>query len=473
MTSNQKGIAVAAVLLLIAGVWFGVMRPAPTVDVAAPAPAADPVQEESVVSVEEPEVAADAPAEDDAESDVVEAEPEDRDIGRSDAAFDIVRVESDGETLVAGRAAPGASVRVMMDGKEVGLTEADGAGNFVALLSLGVSEGPRVMSLVEVDKSGVERTANASVILAPSPKAEPSDVASESAATDEDVAVVSQEGEAAEATETASEDTVASVVDEDAPSPEPVVTEESVATVETSDDGAAEPADAAEEVASEDAVEEVTEEETVLTLLDDSPAPEADATATQPDVPEASDEAEPTAPTVLLADDDGVRVLQTGGDGPDVVDNVSIDAISYNSAGDVALTGRSTGETSVRVYIDNRPILDVEASEGGQWRAELPDVDTGTYTLRVDEIDASGTVVSRAETPFRREPVEAIQALDAGATEISPVALITVQPGNTLWGIARENYGDGVLYVRVFEANADRIRNPDLIYPGQIFTVPN
>ena len=52
------------------------------------------------------------------------------------------------------------------------------------------------------------------------------------------------------------------------------------------------------------------------------------------------------------------------------------------------------------------------------------------------------------------------------------VMQVTVQPGFTLWAIARENYGDGVQYVQVFEANRDRIRDPDLIYPGQIFEVP-
>ena len=49
---------------------------------------------------------------------------------------------------------------------------------------------------------------------------------------------------------------------------------------------------------------------------------------------------------------------------------------------------------------------------------------------------------------------------------------VTVQPGFTLWGIAQENFGDGVLYVQLFEANRDKIRDPDLIYPGQVFTIP-
>ena len=49
---------------------------------------------------------------------------------------------------------------------------------------------------------------------------------------------------------------------------------------------------------------------------------------------------------------------------------------------------------------------------------------------------------------------------------------ITVQPGYTLWGIAKQQMGDGVMYVQVFEANKDKIRDPDLIYPGQVFTMP-
>ena len=46
---------------------------------------------------------------------------------------------------------------------------------------------------------------------------------------------------------------------------------------------------------------------------------------------------------------------------------------------------------------------------------------------------------------------------------------VTVQQGDTLWAISDTVYGDGLLFVRVFEANRDQIRNPDLIYPGQIF----
>jgi nucleoid-associated protein YgaU len=92
----------------------------------------------------------------------------------------------------------------------------------------------------------------------------------------------------------------------------------------------------------------------------------------------------------------------------------------------------------------------------------------------VDEIAADGSVVSRMETPFQREPVQTILALVEEEADLgAPVRLVTVQPGNTLWGISRRSYGEGTFYVRVFEANRARIRDPDLIYPGQVFTVPD
>ncbi|QLQ19118.1 MAG: LysM peptidoglycan-binding domain-containing protein [Exiguobacterium profundum] len=49
---------------------------------------------------------------------------------------------------------------------------------------------------------------------------------------------------------------------------------------------------------------------------------------------------------------------------------------------------------------------------------------------------------------------------------------ITVQPGQSLWKIARQNYGEGILYVQLFDANKAQIKDPDLIYPGQVFTIP-
>ena len=111
-----------------------------------------------------------------------------------------------------------------------------------------------------------------------------------------------------------------------------------------------------------------------------------------------------------------------------------------------------------------------QIDESGAWSVSLPNVDPGTYTLRVDQVATEGDVTSRVETPFLREEPEVIAALPA--LQDNGVNVITVQTGNTLWGIARDRYVEGQLYVQVFEANRDQIRDPDLIYPGQIFTIP-
>jgi len=180
----------------------------------------------------------------------------------------------------------------------------------------------------------------------------------------------------------------------------------------------------------------------------------------------------PAPPTVLETGGEGVRVVQGGA--AQSVDNVALDAITYDPEGEVQLSGRAIGDGAVQVYLDNEPILTSPVTEGGDWRVDLPDIDTGVYTLRIDEVNEGGDVVSRIETPFKREEPEDVAAVLAEETAEDgfEVAVRTVQPGATLWAIAEENLGDGILYVEVFEANADLIRDPDLIYPGQIFRIP-
>jgi len=49
----------------------------------------------------------------------------------------------------------------------------------------------------------------------------------------------------------------------------------------------------------------------------------------------------------------------------------------------------------------------------------------------------------------------------------------TVVAGDTLSKIAKQEYGDAAKWKRIYEANKDVIKNPDLIYPGQTFKIPD
>lgn len=129
----------------------------------------------------------------------------------------------------------------------------------------------------------------------------------------------------------------------------------------------------------------------------------------------------------------------------------------------------------MQLYVDNVAVSRLPVDADGRWRGDLPDIGTGVYTLRIDEVDVDGDVVSRIETPFLREDPDDVIATMADQVDNPEftIATRTVQPGTTLWAIAEERYGSGVLYVAVYEANRDRIRDPDLIYPGQVFLLPD
>ena len=188
-------------------------------------------------------------------------------------------------------------------------------------------------------------------------------------------------------------------------------------------------------------------------------------------VEETEKEENTEEPLVVIAGKDGVKVVQSSKQNSS--QDVSVDAISYDEAGEVSLTGRGKPSQIVRIYLNNMPISTAAMDATGQWSTALSEIDAGIYTLRVDELDKTGNVVSRLETPFKRERREDLAAYLTSVDEPARINVVTVQPGNTLWAIARKRYGRGILYVRVFEENKDKIRNPDLIYPGQVFSLPD
>ena len=71
------------------------------------------------------------------------------------------------------------------------------------------------------------------------------------------------------------------------------------------------------------------------------------------------------------------------------------------------------------------------------------------------------------------QPAGLVKQEDAGSLQ-NPETIdgkeYTIQKGNTLWGLAKKYYGDGGQYTKIYEANKDK--NPNLIYPDQVITIP-
>lgn len=438
-------------------------------------------------------------------------------------AFDVVRVESDGMTVIAGTGPAGWMISILVDGVVVETVEADASGQFVAILDIGESENARVVTLSAKNADQI-LLSEAQVIIAPvvrqiaavedapveSPAAEEAQTESPVEADAPAENEVAETTEATSASDTASEPQTESVAETEGEVVEETVTAESTTSAPTED-----PADVAEDtteatddngttaqtantetaptstesesetqVASETSptpsetsvVDDSAPEETTAETTEASTATDEDVSATQEEPatatsvePVAVEVVEDSSPAVLLVEGDDVQVLQPASESPVVMDQLSISAISYSEDGAVQLSGISPAGF-LRVYLNNVPIVELIVPEPGEWNAELVDVTPGVYTLRIDQIGENGDVLQRVETPFKRE--EPAKVIEAAQTRRPLVSVEVVQPGSTLWAISRENYGSGVLFVRIFEANKDQIRNPDLIYPGQIFDLP-
>lgn len=178
---------------------------------------------------------------------------------------------------------------------------------------------------------------------------------------------------------------------------------------------------------------------------------------------------ETSQPLALLVPRDGkgtTRVLQKPREENGVSDETGglfLDTVDYDEDGNITFGGRGIQGAEVQVYLNNnltgRAIVDAD----GGWALKPEDpVVPGVYNLRVDQV-AEGEMVGRIELPFNRaEPL----------SDFAGDAFVIVQPGNSLWRIARRTLGDGIQYTVIYEANREQIRDPDLIYPGQVFEIP-
>ena len=145
------------------------------------------------------------------------------------------------------------------------------------------------------------------------------------------------------------------------------------------------------------------------------------------------------------------------------VEKLTLDRIKYSENGTAILFGRARNEMNVLVYLDNNFQTKTTPGLDGGWTVDLGIVEPGIYKLRIDETTNNGDVIFRIETPFKQEAKDLLDKMFTKA--------ITVQPGNSLWRIARKIYGRGIMYIDIYKKNDHLIKDPNLIYPGQVFSL--
>jgi hypothetical protein len=206
----------------------------------------------------------------------------------------------------------------------------------------------------------------------------------------------------------------------------------------------------------------------------------------------------PDKPTVVLSQPDAPKPAAGA---------LVVEAVEVEPGGKFHVSGRARAGAAVRLYLNDSFVAPVTAGADGRFAVTINEgVAPGSYRVRLDEVESnSGPVRARAEVPFNVPDTVATGSVPAqtaaskrpdsaaaqqpklaaaGATVLpedggSPstvvvpkIATTTVARGDSLWRLSHLTYGAGTRYAVIYNANRAQIRNPDLIYPGQILVLP-
>ena len=184
---------------------------------------------------------------------------------------------------------------------------------------------------------------------------------------------------------------------------------------------------------------------------------------------------------------------------------VVVEAVETEPGGKFHVSGQAQPGAAVRLYLNDSFVASVTAGADGRFAVTINEgVTPGSYRVRLDEVESnSGAVRARAEVPFNVPDTMVTASVPAQATTSKPPGIAAAQPqlaaaattvlpdggspstvvipkittttvarGDNLWRISRLSYGAGTRYAVIYKANRKHIRNPNLIYPGQIFVLP-
>jgi hypothetical protein len=415
------GAAAAAVVAVLLGVLYWSWSGKPeTSQNAAPAQAAQPSP---------PQAAAAKPA---APSEAAQAQPKDRPVAPS---FDLVRVEPDGESVIAGRAAPGATIELLRGDQIHARAAADASGLF-AIVPPPLPPGSHLVVLQSIAPDGTrQRSVQSVTVVITDAKTRPLVTLT---TPDKPTVVLSNP------------EPPAKVAEE--PKPETKTAEAQPAAPQPAQPGSQQQAGVAPTV---------------------SPPPVSPA---------------PAAPPAQSAPRPEIKI-------------VTVDA----EEGKLFVSGQSAPGATIRLYLNESFIAPGGAGGDGKVSFAIGSgVKPGDYRIRLDDVDpVSGQVRSRAEVGFNvpvqvasaqpqapatpqasaptahsqtsREVASALpqgQVAGAGAIVIPNINTTIVSRGDNLWRISQRIYGKGLRYTVIYGANQEQIRNPNLIYPGQLFVLP-
>ena len=151
---------------------------------------------------------------------------------------------------------------------------------------------------------------------------------------------------------------------------------------------------------------------------------------------------------------------------------IQIRSLSWENKSTLRLSGFASGGYSMRAYFDDQFIASIELdsaptdNKAYRWSmvSEALMQPNRNYPLLSELIDKNGNVIKKSSINVSLEAL----AIGEDGSE-----MMVIHKGDALWRIAYRAYGQGVRYVDIFKRNNERINDPNLIFPNQIFAIPD
>ncbi len=191
---------------------------------------------------------------------------------------------------------------------------------------------------------------------------------------------------------------------------------------------------------------------------------------------------------------------------PDEKALIAVEAVEIEG-NKLFIAGTAEAGSTVKVYANDDLVGVTKTSPNGRFLVQaVRELAVGDYIVRADMIGKDGvTVAARAAVPFKREAGDRVSAVasadpapapsvDGSQTSTGAVApqtdaqamqapdveaplknvegSVIIRRGDNLWRISRRTYGEGMRYTTIYLANKEQIRNPNMIFPGQVFSLP-
>ena len=148
-----------------------------------------------------------------------------------------------------------------------------------------------------------------------------------------------------------------------------------------------------------------------------------------------------------------------------IYDGITLDVLSYSPSGLVILSGRTLPNNELNILKAEKDIGKTQSDENGKWKFILEEHNLSDQKLSIKtNIYGEDVILSFNQAELKKRFVNK-------NFEFANKKII-VQQGNSLWRIARKTLGGGIFYTEIYKNNAQKIKNPNLIYPGQVFNIP-